>query len=534
MRVRAVAIAVTCLGTSLLGAPAATAVDRPVPVLELSCLSLNLNEVGEPGLLYGGLSDPTTGAPIADQTVRIMRADEFTEPVLVAEVQTASDGLFGNLYDAAVNRGTQTYVATFNGNETYAPATVSCQAKVWGTRTEIVADPVPDVSHGADLVVSGRLKTKAGDPIAGVTIRATNTRDFEPAVDLAATTTDANGRFSITAPNVQTGWNSVDVAYAGDHELEPATHDFGTRVKYDTVMTVTGPDQVPDSGEATYVVTLTDGEGTPIPHVMIDTFARQIGRFCCAIPDGGGFTDENGQFIILHKNLALGWPLRVGASYMGNNTYWGSGGSHITKGIPRFRHETDRSSYVAGQRARFLITPTTMGAWPMTKQITLTEDGRDPVSIVPSPWSRKAKFSRVLSRNTVVTVSTGETNYFVAGSKTFAVPVSPRLTQSLAGSYDRSGQTHLVHLTRDPRLDVKVQPNRSGRCVYALVQKYVNGNFRTVQRSDCRHLSTRSKASYELRVSPQPGTKYRLRFESPADDMNAAGSGQWTVLRFTR
>lgn len=66
----------------------------------------------------------------------------------------------------------------------------------------------------------------------------------------------------------------------------------------------------------------------------------------------------------------------------------------------------------------------------------------------------------------------------------------------------------------------------------AVVQKNINGTYTTVKRA-CRVLNIDSAASYTLIGNPQVGAKFRMRFESAADDMNIAGHGEWTYLRFT-
>jgi hypothetical protein len=124
--------------------------------------------------------------------------------------------------------------------------------------------------------------------------------DGQPAVDLAPSTTDANGRFWITAPKVSAGWHSVDVAFSGDQLLEPASYDFGVRVKHDTIVTMDGPDRLPRKDDVTFVFTLTE----------------------------------------------------VRAGYAGDDLYWNSGASRLWKAETRYHPEPDRDQYTAGQRAR--------------------------------------------------------------------------------------------------------------------------------------------------------------------------------------
>ena len=81
-------------------------------------------------------------------------------------------------------------------------------------------------------------------------------------------------------------------------------------------------------------------------------------------------------------------------------------------------------------------------------------------------------------------------------------------------------------------MTAKVLPARPGRCVTAVVQKNINGTYTTVKRA-CRVLNIDSAASYTLIGNPLVGAKFRMRFESAADDMNIAGHGEWTYLRFT-
>jgi hypothetical protein len=215
-------------------------------------------------------------------------------------------------------------------------------------------------------------------------------------------------------------------------------------------------------------------------------------------------------------------------TYAGDDTYWESSIHQIWKGTPRFTLARDKKVYTAGDTASYTLKSSN-GSLPTT--IALKPFKRPAIPIPPSDTGETV-FSQDMFRNSTLTISTEATDRWKAGTRTFTIKVGPRINQTLAGSYDQTADTYLVRKTRDPQLTAKVTPARPGHCVTAVVQKNVNGTYTTVKRS-CQVLNTDSTASYKLEGNPAAGAKFRMRFESAADDMNIGGKGDWINIKFT-
>jgi Carboxypeptidase regulatory-like domain len=371
--------------------------------------------------------------------------------------------------------------------------------------------------------VVGNLTTAKGEPLADATITATDTVDGTT-TDLAETTTDSEGDFTVTAPSADAGEHQIDISYAGQGPNKAVTHQVDVTVKHATKLVLEGPGSLPvEPGPMTFRVTLTDGDDAAVAGAEV--------RFS----DGGAgqrvqTTDANGKVQFTKFKVSDQAPLRIEVSYAGDATHWESSKAKTWKAMPEYSFEQDKPRYVAGDEAALSVTTPDQSV-PTT--ITLKPHGRPAVTITPATDSNQTAFTRKMLRNSTLTVTTEATDLYQAGSAEYAIRVAPRIDQTLIGSYDQSGDTYLVHASRDPRLKATVLPSRPGRCLTAYVQKYTNGRYQTVQTSACRRLSVDSQASYTLTGNPQPGTRYRMRFGSPADDLNIAGNGTWTNLRFT-
>lgn len=625
MRTRTVVAATTSVltlgGLGMTVASGATPIwnaDLPNPSLVLSCPETL--ELGDAGALSGTLGDATS--PIGRADVTIVRADEFgLEPVEVGVDRTRNDGAFDGLSDTPVNRGSQTYEAVFAGNDSYAAASAECITAVHGIDSEIIVDDPAGVTIGENVAVSGQLMTAEGAPVAGAEVEATDTVAGQPSNDLAPTTTDSEGNFTVTAETVAAGHHTVNLSFGGDEVLEPTTQqaefdvDSGTglsiepveakfagediavsgtlangageplsgatiagtdtvgatttdlaetttdseggftvtvsnaapgrhtidlsyagdgpnkpatgqvefEVRYETTLTLSGPDELPaEPKTVTFTITLKDGAAQPLADARV------------VLNDGGTWeqgtrTDSNGQATYTKPGVSNETPLRIEVTYAGDATHWESSIHKIWKATPRYTLTKDKRSYTAGNLASLVLSAPN-GNLPAT--IELKPYRRPAIAITPSDTGETA-FTRKMYRNSTLTISTEATARWKAGSRAFTIRVAPRINQTLEGSYDKSGETYLVRTTRDPRLTAKVLPARPGRCVKAVVQKYIDGSYRTVRTSSCRLLNVDSAASFKLTVSPRAGARFRMRFISPADEMNIAGQGVWTKLRFT-
>jgi|GEM_PF-6667330 5-hydroxyisourate hydrolase-like protein (transthyretin family) len=474
--------------------------------------------IGEDVSVVGQLTT-TAGNPIEGAEVEAKDTVEGQPSADLATTPTDSDGNF-TVTAENVAAGNHTIAFSFVGDKVYEPSTQTADFEV-DSGTGLSIDPVDAKFAGDDIALTGSLTNGAGEPLAGATITGTDTVGGT-ATDLAEATTDSDGAFTITVPKAAAGNHTVDLSYAGSPPNKAATGQVTFQLKYETKLTLSGPADLPASPETVnFTISLKDGAGDPVSDVRV------------VLNDGGTWeqgtkTDANGQATYTKPGVSDEAPLRIDVTFAGNPTYWESSTHEIWKGTPRFTLTKDKPTYTAGDSASLTLSSPN-GNLPTT--IALKPYKRPAVPVTPSDTGETA-VSQTMFRTSTLTITTEATDRWKAGTRTFTIRVAPKITQTLNGSYGQSGDTYLVRKTRDPQLTAKVLPARPGRCATAVVQKSVNGTYTTVKRA-CRTLTVDSTASYKLIGNPAAGAKFRMRFESAADDMNMAGQGEWTYIKFT-
>jgi 5-hydroxyisourate hydrolase-like protein (transthyretin family) len=468
------------------------------------------------GQLETAAGDPVSEAPIT----AIDNLDGTT--TTLEEATTDADGGY-TVTVPSITTGEHKIDIEFHGDEVLEPTTHQFEVTAQQDGTSLTVDPVNQRFAGEDIAVGGTLTTASGDPLSDAPITATDTVGGTT-TDLTDTTTDSEGGFTVTVPSAEPGEHRVDISYAGQGPNKAATGQVEFETRYETKLTLTGPDSLPaEPGPMTFTITLTDGAGAAMANAEVK------------LDDGGDWqritnTDENGQARLTRFKVSNEKPLRIEVTYAGDSTHWESSKARTWKATPQYMFKQDKAQYVAGDEASFSVT-TPDQTLPTT--ITLKPHGRPAISITPSSDSNETAFTRKVMRNSTLTVSTEATGEYEAGTAEYPIRVAPQINQTLQGWYDQSGDTYLVRTSRDPRLTAKVIPSRPGRCVKAKVQKLIDGVYQTVQTSTCRLLNVDSETSFTLVKNPRPGARFRMRFESPADDMNIAGHGSWTNIRFT-
>jgi 5-hydroxyisourate hydrolase-like protein (transthyretin family) len=467
-----------------------------------------------------GTLETASGEPVAGATITATDTVEGTDMEL-EEATTDADGAY-TVAVPSIALGSHTIDFSYLGDEVIEPSDDNVTITL-ADDTTITTEPVGRMDAGKDIKVVGHLESAKGEPLADATITATDTVDGTT-TDLAETTTDSEGDFTVTAPTAAAGEHQIAISYAGQGPNKPVTHQVDVTVKHETKLALDGPESLPaEPGPMTFKVTLTDGDNAAVADAEV--------RF----NDGGAGqrvknTDANGKVQFTRFKVSDNAPLRIEVTYAGDSTHWESSKARTWRAMPEYAFESDQARYVAGDEGAFTVT-TPDQTVPTT--IKLKPHGRPAITITPASDSNQTAFTRTMLRNSTLTVSTESTDLYQAGSADYAVRVAPRIDQELLGSYDQSGDTYLVHANRDPRLRATVTPSRPGRCLTAYVQKFTGGRYQAVQTSACRRLSVDSQASYTLTGNPSPGARFRIRFGSPADDMNIAGNGTWTNLRFT-
>lgn len=468
------------------------------------------------------------GTQLGKQPLTLVRDDQFSEPVVGETLQ--SDDTWGTAFlDKPPHRGQVTYTVRFAGNSRYEPAEASCTSDVTGEQNNLTLLDGRAGVEDEGLLLEGSLTSRDGTGLSGRAIEVS-----DDGVPVMTVETDVSGHFRATVPPPHAvKVHQFDLRYAGDAVLEDAAASTVRLVRYRTLLSIDGPERLPQDGTATFVFTLTRAnDGSPLPGISITDFELSP----------WGTTDADGRIRVTLPVRARN-PFRIEVSarfrtYDPEERFFaGTSASRLWKGVPQYHFEPDRPRYVAGQAGHFFVsqdyTPMTW-YYAAPLHVTFTPYGLAPQVVAPPDTEDNPyDFTRSLTRNSVIRV-TGEANpYFEAGTASYRVDVAPWLVQDVVGEYGRDHGTWLVRRTVDPTFPVTVRPNRAGTCAYARVQRFADGAWRPVVRTDCRTLDSTSSARWQLVGSFAAGALYRVRWETPGDAMNVAGTGTWQVLRFT-
>ncbi len=480
--------------------------------------------------LYGQLT--VNGEPVAGANLSVSRRSPDGSMTALESRTTAYDGRFGVVDYINEVRGEYTYVVTFEGDGEHAAAEASWVVDVHGSTAELeMLQPAPDWPKfyrvGNDVMVQGVLTDKRDyldPPIQGAAIKVRQSVAGGEPTEVASTT-DSYGRFTVTLPDVSLGRHDIEVVFPGDAVYQPLSTSFYFTVLHETVLTLAGPTELPTDYElVTFTGRLTTDTGEAIGGASVSF--RVNGGF-----SGGTVTTAADGTYVFQRIFDNRQPLTLTAQSAQGETYGPATAGQRWYGVRRLFINTDRSAYVSGDSAAIEASVNDTIA---DEQIRMTPYGNKPISIPRNPDdSGTTRFTRTLTRNTTITLSTPLDGDHLAASLSRVIPVSPRFAQALSGSYASSGSYLYVHKSTDPRLKVTVSPNRSGKCVYARTQKLVSGTWTAFRRSSCIRLNSLSYTSYVLTGSPAAGARFRMRFESSSDSMNVRGYGSWRYVKFT-
>lgn len=472
-----------------------------------------------------------TGAQLGHEPLTLTREDEFDPPAdLGPQASSSSAWAFWN--DVPPNRGNVTWTVTYAGDNHHGPATASCSTLVIGSVTHVVVDPEPPSLTDEPITISGRLTASDGAVLAGRTIDVDDTGTPLPSV-----TTEADGRFSFTVPPPLTaGYHHITMHTAADRVYEGASATEVRLVREPTSITIEGPDALPSNGNTRIVVTLRSSHGDPVPGVYLDLTFNGVGEH------DAGITDDNGQ-VRINRLFPAHDPLLLTASFVpspSRDVEWSWAPSETTrlwKGVPLYGLWSPHPTHTFGQSETFTANQSITSLMPyVAPGITVTWRTGDgtPETIDHREDVSQATFTRTLSRNSTVTVSSPATYYYQAGERVFSIGVAPLLQQSVTRSWSRDGRTYLVRRSSSPTFRLTARPNRAGTCAHLRVQRDSGSGWQPWTRTACRRLDTTSSTSWRLARAVRVGDRYRARWETEADASNTEGTGAWQVVQFTR
>ncbi|WP_109506720.1 hypothetical protein [Nocardioides speluncae] len=488
---------------------------------------------GQPIVVSGLLT--RNGAPLAGTELAAEHRSESSPSfVAIGKVVTDSEGRFSVTAPNSV-AGWHDIKVSYSGDANHDPVSATQRVQAHQYDSTLTFDPAAGVPAGGTVLVTGVLK-RSGSPLANADLAAQHRSERAPVfVSLGKVTTDANGFFSVAVPNAAPGWHDIRVSYTAA-DTKPASGTQRVQVaKYDVDLTFTGPDRLPASAApTTFTGTLKTAAGAPVAGAKIQ-ISRQQGQGGAVQRLTGATTDAAGRYTFKHSESRR-WPVRYQLTYVGTATHNGGSVERLWKGTPPLPITTDKRIYTYGDLSAVTVTASERIS-AASFRVLWTAAGSSPQKVSTAganPSSKTFTFTRKAVRNATITASTSETAYWRPGSSTRQILVKPKLTTTLAGAYGTEGSLSLVRTTTDPVLRATVGPNRAGRCVYARVETIVDGIWKPFRTSTCVRLTSHSQAAWRLKITPQPGVRFRLRFESRTDSMNVAANGQWVTLRFTR
>lgn len=139
-----------------------------------------------------------------------------------------------------------------------------------------------------------------------------------------------------------------------------------------------------------------------------------------------------------------------------------------------------------------------------------------------------------MSRRTVFTARFDGDEWYAPASASRTAYSQVSIRSSLYRSYRRSGQYRLYHRKVNPVIGVTVAPNRRGACVSYVAQFNYRSAWRNLTTSPCAPVDSRSQAGATLSGVNMVGARFRLQAVFHGDSVNAATTGPWLYLKFTK
>ncbi len=478
----------------------------------------------------GTLHAKANGSLVGGRSLGVVYTPPTGPNQTLNNVTTDGAGAFSTTIQNAP-AGANAFQFTFAGDGTYEPLSATTSVTVSPGEVVFGFEPLDDPGAGQTLTVSGTLKKVDGSVLGNKALTASYTGPSGGPQTIDGVTTDAAGVFHVSITDAPAGLNSFQFSYAGDANNDPASATIGVTVTHVDVLTATAPATLPTNGLLTVSGTLVTATGDPVAGATIH-LDRTNGSWTQTVAQDDLTTATDGTFSF-QRQVTDGAPLRFHLVYDGDATHRAASASKSWLGVPHLRLTTRKKAYTSGDTASFTVwSPVNASILPLS--IVVAPYGKAKQTIPPSATSNQTAFAVILTRNTTVTVSVPKTADWKAETVKLAVPVKARLIEKFVGDYTKVGATHLVHVTTDPRLRVTVKPQRSGKCVYAQVQKYVDGVYKSFRLTECIQLNGLSQASYTLGGRHAAGTQFRFRFQSFADAMSAANNGAWQYFKFTK
>ena len=302
----------------------------PASYVSLSAQSSQAR-VGEPVSFSGELS--AGGRALSERLLTAARTDLAGGVVDLGSVATDGDGAFA-FSDATAPAGTYTYQVSFSGDDEHGATAASTSVAVVKrtvTLSPLVAQPTHPVI-GTPATFSGTA-SQAGQPLADRELAVTSTDEAGATHQLAPTTTDADGAYSITDTPAKAGSYTYRVSSAEDETYASAavTKDLVVS-KHPVDLTLASTERIVDAGTKVRVAATMTGASGPVTLTATRVGKSPVALVTGSVADGG----------TLAATYTVTGNVVISASFAGTATHAAASAQRLVRAEPSVSTELRR------------------------------------------------------------------------------------------------------------------------------------------------------------------------------------------------
>jgi len=487
----------------------------------------------QPTMLWMDVT-PSPALPGDDVTVTMHLVDDSRQPLpgrtleltrstpdsveAVTEVTTDADGLV-SLKEDAVQNGTYRYEAFYPGDTTRQPA--------WGTYGFTVSKAPTSFRINAPTSVYGDAPFTIDGAVTGPDLPAALSIKG-PHGQTDTIHTDEAGNFSTSVTGVVAGQNTWTLTFAGDdrHAAQTAwVHVYV--VKAPTELTVTGPSSAM-VGELIRLSGRLKGVAGVTPLTITGTDAQ--GGVVTGL-----VTNDDGTFEATVQPRLSGtttWQV----AYLGDDLHQEAAATatvEVAPVVPNLTLRTDRATYTANKMATIFVNIGKSQSRHVTLTATRSErapivifDGKVPVGGLT--LTRKMAFTEVFAASTPADA----THAAVSTSLRRGVRLAMYTYKTRPADYWLSGRWAIYDRATTPVFQTTAWPKWPGRCLRNVVQRYLDGEWTTIRRTDCIPVNEWGWIHWRYRGFHPVGVGLRVNGVFAGDDRNLRTVGPWTYFKF--
>ena len=276
--------------------------------------------VNQPYTIYGVLQNGVTGAFLAGQPVEVTIQSPSGAEVTLSTT-TAANGSYTVTHSESAPGSYVCSVSFSNASSGYTASGSMIDVSVGNLVPTILSLNITKTNPGVgqSFTISGYLTDTNGKPLSGMGLYTDARLPTGAWAAMGTTTTDANGRYSITYNEQNPGQYYYEVIFWGDNTYTSVTTVVWVSVGNltPTTVTIAANNNNPAVGQSfTLSGKLTDTKGNPLTGKEIDLYDPA---------DSGGiagtrYTDQSGSYSFVVNESSSGYYLYT-VEFMGDQTY---------------------------------------------------------------------------------------------------------------------------------------------------------------------------------------------------------------------